>query len=81
MMVIGMSFISMLGVDHCASGALLDQVVGESLHSAVEVSGVLGFAVLHLHFRIPGANQVVVLGLGNTGSSLVLNHKRCTFLR
>jgi hypothetical protein len=61
--------------------ALLLEVVGKSLDSLVELSGVLGYTVLHFVLDVETANEVVVLCGCNTGTSAFLGIARGTFFR
>ena len=61
--------------------ALLDEADSESLDSLVELSGVLGHAVLHLDLRVEGADDEELAGLDDAGAALFLSEARYTFLR
>ena len=61
--------------------ALLLEVVGKSLYSLVELSGVLGDAVFHFVLDVESTNEVVVLGGSNAGASAFLAIAKGTFFR
>ena len=63
------------------SVSLLLEVGGQFLDSLVELSGVLRDSVVHFVGDVEGADDVVVLGGGNAGSSAFLSEKWGTFLR
>lgn len=58
---------------HGGSIALGDEVLGESFHSLVELSGVLGHAVLHLGLGVESADEDELLGLDDAGAALFLS--------
>ena len=55
--------------------ALLDKVSSKSLNTLVELSGVLSNTVLHFSLSIEGSDEVELLGLDDTCSSVLLNKR------
>lgn len=61
--------------------SLFFKVGSQIFDSFVQFSGVLGYSIVHFVLDVEGSDDVVVLGLGNTGSSVFLNILQPTFLR
>lgn len=61
--------------------SLFVEVGSQIFDSFIQFSGVLGHSIVHLVLDVEGSDDVVVLGLGNTGSSVFLNIGGYTFLR
>merc|ERR1712060_443689 len=59
------------------SGSLREEVSSKSFNSLVKLTWVLRLAIFHLNSSVPGADNVEILGLGNTGPSLALFEIGC----
>lgn len=58
-----------------------NKVLGECLHSLVELSGVLRDAVAHLGLGVEGADDVELVGLHDAATASFLHSGKSTFLR